>query len=262
MARARQVRLGIAGAHGRMGRCLAALAGERREVRIAALFGRDGARAGGKAGKGFAGHSESLMACDVIVDFSTSAGSVDLARRAAASGGPALIIGATGFSEAQERAVRTAAESIAIVKSGNFSLGVNILAGLVAQAAGRLDYRAWDIEIFEAHHRGKKDAPSGTALMLGRAAAAARGQSPADVADPARRPGDRPRRQGDIGFAVMRGGAIVGEHAVVLAADDEILTLSHSAKDRRIFARGALEAALWVAGRPPGLYDMADVLGF
>jgi 4-hydroxy-tetrahydrodipicolinate reductase len=245
-----------------MGRCLAALAGGRREVRIAALFGRDGATAGGKAGKGLLSGGEALEACDVIVDFSTPDASVDLATRAAASKAPALVIGSTGFSDEQEQALRAAARSIAIVKSGNFSLGVNVLAGLVAQAARRLESPAWDIEIFEAHHRGKQDAPSGTALMLAKAATDARGQPPVDVADGARRPWGRPRREGDIGFAVMRGGGIVGEHVVMFAADDEILTLSHSARDRGLFARGALEAALWVVGRPPGLYGMADVLGF
>ena len=261
MARSRPVRLGIAGAHGRMGRAVTALAGERREVRIAALFGRDGASVGGKAGKGFASGGEALDACDVIIDFSTPEGSVDLAVRAAASGAPALVIGSTGFSDEQEQALRAAAMTIAIVKSGNFSLGVNVLAGLVAQAARRLDARAWDIVIFEAHHRDKQDAPSGTALMLAKAAADAWGQSSADGTAPPRGPGGRPRREGEIGFAVMRGGGIVGEHAVMFAAHDEILTLSHSARDRGLFARGALEAALWVVGRPPGLYGMADVLG-
>jgi 4-hydroxy-tetrahydrodipicolinate reductase len=185
-----------------------------------------------------------------------------LAALAASAGGPALVIGSTGLSEPEETTLRAAAQSIAIVKSGNFSLGINILAGLVEQTARRLGPEIWDVEVFEAHHRRKRDAPSGTALMLGAAAARGRGEALIDVAAPPREGAGEARRQGDVGFAVMRAGGIIGEHAVVFAADDEILTLSHSARDRGLFARGALEAALWVVGRPPGLYDMIDVLGF
>jgi 4-hydroxy-tetrahydrodipicolinate reductase len=147
------------------------------------------------------------------------------------------------------------------VRSGNFSLGVNILIGLVEQAAHRLDARDWDIEITEAHHKKKIDAPSGTALMLGRAAADGRGVRLEEVEAPPRAGQTGPRRAGDIGFAVIRGGGIVGEHSVLFAAEDEVLTLSHSARDRGLFARGAVEAAVWAAGRPAGLYGMDDVLG-
>jgi 4-hydroxy-tetrahydrodipicolinate reductase len=137
-----------------------------------------------------------------------------------------------------------------------------MLVGLVEQAARRLGPDAWDVEIFEAHHRNKADAPSGTALMLGEAAARGRGAELAALRGSPREGlcGARPR--GEIGFSVMRAGGIVGEHAVVFAADDEIVTLSHSARDRSLFARGAVEAALWVRGKPPGIYDMQDVLGF
>jgi 4-hydroxy-tetrahydrodipicolinate reductase len=159
-------------------------------------------------------------------------------------------------------AIREAARAVPIVQTGNFSLGVNVLVGLVRQAAQLLPPAAYDVEIFEAHHRHKVDSPSGTALMLGRAAAEGRGVELDEVAVRARDGITGARRAGDIGFAVMRGGGIIGEHRVSFAADEEILTLSHSGIDRGLFARGALAAARWVAGKPPGLYDMQDVLGF
>ena len=246
------VRLGVAGAQGAMGQCVATLARERKDVRLIATFDREDPAA----------RDHALDACEVIVDFSTAAATAELVARAAAARTSALVIGTTGLSREQEAAVQTAALNVAIVKSGNFSLGVNILAGLVEQAARRLGPEVWDIEIFEAHHRRKRDAPSGTARLLGEAAARGRDAELSDILAPARGATGEARRQGDIGFCVMRGGGVVGEHAVVFAAEEEILTLSHSARDRRLFARGALEAALWVAGRPAGLYDMADVLGF
>jgi 4-hydroxy-tetrahydrodipicolinate reductase len=147
------------------------------------------------------------------------------------------------------------------VQTYNYSLGVNVLAGLVRQAARALGPE-YDIEVFEAHHRRKVDAPSGTALMLGEAAAEGRGVSLSNTARRARDGITGARPAGEIGFSVMRGGGIVGEHSVSFVAEDEILTLSHSARDRGLFARGAVVAARWVAGKPPGLYDMADVLGF
>jgi 4-hydroxy-tetrahydrodipicolinate reductase len=203
-----------------------------------------------------------LGPCDVIVDFSTAAASAALAEAAAARGGPALVIGSTGFSEPEEGAIAAAARRIAIVKSGNFSLGINLLAQFVREAARRLSADDWDIEIIEAHHRGKADAPSGTALMLGEAAASGRQSTLADLAVRGRDGLTGPRPAGAIGLSSVRGGGLVGEHSVILAAEDEILTFSHSARDRRLFARGAIAAALWVRAKPPGLYDMADVLGF
>ena len=155
-----------------------------------------------------------------------------------------------------------AARSVAIVKSGNFSIGVNILAGLVQQAAARLGPDLWDIEIFEAHHRRKIDAPSGTAKLLAEAAARGRGASLAGLTLPLRDGVTGPREPGGIGFSVMRGGGIVGEHSVIFAAEEEIITLSHSARERALFARGALVAAAWLRGKPAGLYGMAEVLGF
>ncbi|HEY5106609.1 MAG TPA: 4-hydroxy-tetrahydrodipicolinate reductase [Caulobacteraceae bacterium] len=246
------IRVGIAGGLGEMGAVVAQLVVDSQGVTLGGSFDRDDA----------AGLGRTLAGCDVIIDFSTAAASCELAMRAAAAGGPALVIGSTGFSSEQENTLGRAALSLAMVKSGNFSLGANILAGIVEETARRLGRADWDIEIFEAHHRRKRDAPSGTALMLGEAAARGRGARLADLRGPPREGADPPRRQGDIGFSSLRGGGIVGEHAVVFASDDEILTLSHSARNRRLFARGALEAALWIVGRPTGLYTMADVLGF
>ncbi|MBA3810341.1 MAG: 4-hydroxy-tetrahydrodipicolinate reductase [Caulobacteraceae bacterium] len=248
--------IGVAGAPGRMGRAVARVIEAREGLAIGTLFGRPDA-----VGKAPDTVEEALDACDVIIDFSSAASSADLAARAAARGGPALVIGSTGFSAAQDAAVDVAAKRIAIVKSNNFSVGVTLLATLVEQAAARLGPELWDIEVAEAHHRGKLDAPSGTALLLAKAAARGRGEALAEITAPAREGVRGARREGAIGFSVLRGGGIVGEHAVVFAAEDEILTLSHSARDRRLFANGAVRAAAWVAGRAPGLYGMRDVLG-
>jgi len=251
------VQLAIAGALGRMGRAIAAAADAREGVAVAARFDRPSA-----ADPDLIPRDQALGRVQVVVDFTNGEASAELAIQAAARGGPALVIGSTGFTPEQDAIVRAAAERIAIVKSGNYSLGVNVLMGLVARAAEALSADAYDIEVFEAHHRRKIDAPSGTALMLGEAAAKGRARALADLAVRVRDGITGPRETGTIGFSVMRGGGIVGEHSVVFAAEDEILTLSHSARDRGLFARGAVEAALWVAGRPPGLYDMQDVLGF
>lgn len=208
------------------------------------------------------GDTPDLSLCDVVIDFSTAEASAALATRAAELGGPALVIGSTGFSDEQDAAIRAAAEKIAIVRSGNYSLGVNILIGLVEHAAQRLDPREWDIEIIEAHHRLKVDAPSGTALMLGEAAANGRNVELADVRS---KPYDGitgEREDGKIGFASVRAGGIVGDHTVLFGSPSETLTLSHQAIDRSLFARGAVAAAAWVRTRKPGLYDMQDVLGF
>jgi len=224
---------------------------------LVARFGRPGA-----SGDGLVSQDAALAAADVVSDFTTPAVSASLARACAARGGPALVIGSTGFDAAQIAEIEAAARKIAIVRAGNFSLGVNMLMGLVEQAARALGPEAYDIEIFEAHHHRKVDAPSGTALMLGAAAAKGRGVELAKVAKHARDGITGARTPGEIGFSVLRGGGIVGEHSVTFAAEDEILTLAHSARDRSLFARGAVAAAVWVAGKPPGAYDMRDVLGF
>lgn len=239
---------GISGARGRMGRAVSQVLDAREDVMVAVRFDW--------------GETPDLSLCDVVIDFSTAEASVALAKQCAERGGPALVIGSTGFSPEQEAEIAAAAEKIAIVRSGNFSLGVNILIGLVEHAALRLDAADWDIEITEAHHRRKVDAPSGTALMLGEAAAAGRN---ADLGELRSKPYDGvsgEREAGKIGFSSIRAGGIVGEHTVLFASDDEVISLSHSAIDRSLFAKGAVAAAAWVRTRKPGLYDMQDVLGF
>lgn len=256
------LRIGVAGALGRMGRCVIDVARKRSDMVVAAAFDRPDARGESVEGLVLATAEEALAACEVIVDFSTPMASEALARMAADRSGPALVIGSTGFPPDGLAAIEAASDLVAIVRSGNFSLGVNVLAALVEEAARRLSAGDWDIEILEAHHRRKVDAPSGTALLLGEAAARGRRAALSDLAVPGRHGLTGPRPPDAIGFASLRGGEIVGEHSVILAAEDEILTLSHSARDRSLFARGALAAAVWVVGRPPGLYDMRDVLGF
>jgi 4-hydroxy-tetrahydrodipicolinate reductase len=171
-----------------------------------------------------------------------------------------LVIGTTGHDVAAREAIRQAARSIPIVHAANMSLGVNVLLKLVELSAKTLDV-AYDIEIFEAHHRNKKDAPSGTALALGRAAAAGRGGTLEQLADYVRHGETGARRPGSIGFSVLRGGDIVGEHVVSFVTMGERVELTHKAHDRMGFARGALAAARWLIERQPGLYDMQDVLG-
>jgi 4-hydroxy-tetrahydrodipicolinate reductase len=258
---AQPLRIGIAGALGRMGRAIGAALDGRADAAVTAVFDRPGTDGQPWGGIALGGPSDAAN-CDVLVDFTTPAASVALAQAAAARGAPALVIGSTGWGEAEDMQIWSAAKSIPIVKSGNYSLGVNVLAGLVRQAAERLSAADWDVEVSEAHHRRKVDAPSGTALMLGEAAARGRQSELAALQVRARDGITGPRPEGAIGFSVMRGGGIVGEHSVTFVAEDEILTFSHSARDRSLFARGAVAAALWVAGKPPGLYDMMDVLGF
>lgn len=238
-----------------MGQALIKAAGEDPALDIAARFDRPEA-----VGEGLVSMDQALAAAQVAIDFTIPDASVALAR-AAADKGVALVIGTTGLSDDHFRQIADTSRQIAIVQAGNFSLGLNMLLGLVAQAARALPADAYDIEVFEAHHRRKVDAPSGTALMLGEAVAGGRGVSLASVARRGRDGITGARPVGEIGFSVMRGGGVIGEHSVTFAAEDEILTISHSARDRGLFARGALAAARWVADRPPGLYDMQDVLG-
>lgn len=240
--------VGISGARGRMGRAVSQVLDARSDVVVASRFDR--------------GESPALEACDVIIDFSTPEASLELAKACAQRGGPALVIGSTGFSPEQEAELQAAGAKVAIVKSGNFSLGVNMLIGLVSSASQRLNAKDWDIEVTEAHHRRKVDSPSGTALMLGEAAADGRRVNLSEVRSAPYDGVQEPRQEGTIGFSVIRGGGIIGEHSVMFASDDEVLTLSHSAIDRSLFAKGAVAAAAWVRTRQPGLYDMQDVLGF
>lgn len=231
--------IGLVGRDGRMGRAIAAAAG----AAIAGAVGRDGDVA-------------ALAArVDVLVDFSAPA-ALPAVLAAARGAGTPLLIGTTGLDAGHEAAIDEGARDIALIRTGNTSLGVALLAALVEQAAARLG-AGWDIEIVEAHHRAKRDAPSGTALLLGEAAAAGRGQPLADV----RRddPGGN-REDGAIGFAALRGGTVTGDHEVLFLGPGEQIRLAHRAEDRRIFAEGALAAARWLAGRPPGRYAMRDVL--
>jgi 4-hydroxy-tetrahydrodipicolinate reductase len=171
-----------------------------------------------------------------------------------------MVIGTTGFSAADLAALQEAAGALAIVRSGNMSLGVNLLAALTRRVAQTLD-ESFDIEIVEMHHNKKVDAPSGTALLLGEAAAEGRGRHLDECSERGRDGVTGARKSGHIGFASLRGGSVVGEHVVIFAGPSERIELAHKAEDRQIFARGALAAARWVRGRPAGLYSMADVLG-
>lgn len=263
--------IAIAGAGGRMGRALIRAAAEDARFRIVGGTERTGGEFLGVDLGALAGIAPLFMAtadaaetaaeqAEVWIDF--TAPEATLAALEALKGATtrAAIIGTTGFSNAQSATIAEHAKRIAIVQSGNFSLGVNVLAALVEQAAARLGPE-WDIEIVEAHHRRKVDAPSGTALLLGEAAAKARKQKLADVRLPAREGVTGARAPGKIGFSAIRGGGIVGEHDVIFAAEREVITLSHQALDRALFADGALAAALLAADKPPGLYSMRDVLG-
>lgn len=202
---------------------------------------------------------EAFAPAQAVIDFTAPAATLEFARLAAQARA-VHVIGTTGMSEAEIAALEPAARHAVIVRAGNMSLGVNLLTLLTRRVAAALD-ADFDIEIVEAHHRYKVDAPSGTALMLGEAAAQGRGVALADVSDRGRDGITGARVRGDIGFAAIRGGDVVGEHDVIFAADGERIVLRHVATDRTVFARGALKAALWGLGRKPGQYDMLDVLG-
>ena len=264
------MRIVVAGAGGRMGRTLIKAILEAPGLTLAGALEREGAPTLGQDAGVLAGlpalgvaltHDPLplLLQADGIVDFSTPAATVELAALAAQAR-IVHIIGTTGLSEDDLKRLAAAARHAIIVRSGNMSLGVNLLAGLVRLAAKALGPE-FDIEIVEMHHRLKVDAPSGTALLLGEAASAGR---EIDLNTHSQRGRDGitgVRAVGDIGFASLRGGGVIGDHTVVFAGDGERITLSHQAEDRALFARGALKAALWAQSQPPGLYSMADVLG-
>jgi 4-hydroxy-tetrahydrodipicolinate reductase len=259
---AETVRIGVAGALGRMGRAVIAAVEASPEATLGVVCDLPKRAGETVEGRTLASPDAVLADSAVVIDFTSVAAAASLADRAAAGGRPALVIGATGGAPEADAAIARAAEKVAIVRAASFSLGINVLLGLVEQTSALLGARDWDVEIFEAHHKRKVDAPSGTALMLGEAAARGRKIALADVAARGRDGVTGARAPGAIGFAVLRGGGIVGEHSVSFIAEDESLVLSHSARDRSLFARGALVAALWVADKGPGLYDMRDVLGF
>ncbi|HYH17451.1 MAG TPA: 4-hydroxy-tetrahydrodipicolinate reductase [Azospirillum sp.] len=196
---------------------------------------------------------------DAVIDF-TPPEAVERHAALAAQGQTALVIGTTGLNPAQQASIAAAATHTPIVQAPNMSVGVNVLLAVVEQVARTLG-EDYDIEVVEMHHRHKVDAPSGTALGLGRAAAAGRGVKLEDVWQKTRDGYTGPRRAGDIGFATLRGGDVVGDHTVVFAADGERVEITHKASSRQVFAKGAVRAALWTADKTPGLYTMRDVLG-
>ena len=265
-----RMRIVVAGAGGRMGRTLVRLIAETPEMVLAGALEQPGSRllgsdAGDLAGLGPVGVKlrDEIAAvageADAILDFTAPHATLALAA-VAAEKGLAHVIGTTGISVAGEAEIEAASRRTVIVKSGNMSLGVNLVAALVKRVAATLD-DGFDIEIVELHHNQKVDAPSGTALLLGRAAAAGRGVDLAVKRAAARDGHTGARLRGQIGFAALRGGTVVGDHSVIFAGPGERLEIVHRAEDRSLFARGALKAALWARGKPPGLYSMADVLG-
>jgi len=197
---------------------------------------------------------------DVLVDFSAPEALQASLDRAISAGIP-ILVGTTGLKDEHQAAIEEAAKSVAILRAPNTSVGVNLLRTLVEQAAARLG-PAWDVEVLEMHHRAKVDAPSGTALLLGEAAAKGRGKTLPDLARFDRFGEPHAREEGTIGFASLRGGSVAGEHLVIFAADGERIEVTHKASNREIFARGAVKAVLWAAGKRAGLYSMKDVLGF
>jgi 4-hydroxy-tetrahydrodipicolinate reductase len=263
------IRVTVAGASGRMGRTLIRAVAETHDMQLAFALERPGhgelgADAGVLAGLPAANVRltddplAALAASDAVLDFTSPGASTELSELAAQAR-IVHVIGTTGISDAELTRIKAAARHAVIVKSGNMSLGVNLLAALVREAAKALPN--YDIEIVEMHHRMKVDAPSGTALLLGDAAAAGRGIALKDHAVRARDGQTGARADGAIGFASLRGGTVVGDHMVTLAGPHERIELSHRAEDRMIFARGALAAARWGQGQRPGLYGMNDVLG-
>ena len=264
------MRLVVMGAGGRMGRALVKAITEAPGVAVCAALERAASPALGKdagdlAGVGTLGvpvTDDALAAvvnAEGIVDFTAPAATTELAALAAQAR-IAHIIGTTGLSAEDLAKIAAAARHAPIVRSGNMSLGVNVLAVLVQKAAAALG-PDWDIEILEMHHRMKVDAPSGTALLLGEAAARGRDINLAEHSVRSRDGHTGARKAGDIGFATLRGGTVIGDHSVILAGAGERIMLSHHAEDRSLFATGAIKAALWARGRKPGQYSMLDVLG-
>ncbi|MFC3206083.1 4-hydroxy-tetrahydrodipicolinate reductase [Aquamicrobium soli] len=261
----------VVGAAGRMGRTLIRTIAETPGAHLSAAIeragspdlGKDAGELAGIGANGILIGDDPLPAfakADGVLDFTTPSSSVEFSGYAAQAR-IVHVIGTTGCSAEDDARIAAAARHATIVKSGNMSLGVNLLAALVEQAARALPAEDFDIEILEMHHRHKVDAPSGTALLLGQAAAGGR-EIDLDANSVRVRDGHTGAREtGAIGFATLRGGSVVGEHSVILAGAGERITLAHQADERAIFARGAVKAALWANGRKPGLYSMRDVLG-
>ncbi len=260
----------VTGASGRMGQTLIRLAQASEKLRLVACversghpwIGRDVGEAMGGSPIGVTVTDDALEAfskAQAVVDFTTPAATVDFAALAAQARA-VHVIGTTGLEPQHLAKIEAASRHATIIRAGNMSLGVNLLVRLTQKVAAALD-ADWDIEIVEAHHRMKVDAPSGTALMLGQAAAEGRGVALDDAKVSGRDGITGARQKGSIGFSAIRGGDIVGEHDVIFASEGERIVLRHLATDRAIFARGALKAAVWGQGRKPGQYDMMDVLG-
>ncbi len=260
----------ITGASGRMGQMLIKTVSDSDKVRLVGAVereghdwvGRDVGEAMGGAALGVTVTDQPLEAfakAQAVIDFTAPAATIAFAKLAAQARA-VHVIGTTGMTEEDIAQLEPCARHAVIVRAGNMSLGVNLLTKLTEKVAAALD-EDFDIEVIEAHHHHKVDAPSGTALMLGEAAAEGRGVNLADVSDRARDGITGARKKGDIGFSVIRGGDIVGEHDVLFAAAGERIVLRHQATDRAIFARGAVKAAIWGQDQKPGEYDMFDVLG-
>jgi 4-hydroxy-tetrahydrodipicolinate reductase len=271
MTSAGDMKLVVTGAAGRMGqtliRVIHAMPGAVLHAAVerpgSPFIGKDAGELAGLGPSGVIIGDEPLQAfleADGVLDFTSPSGSVAFAGLAAQAR-IVHVIGTTGCSEEDEEKFKAAGRHARIVKSGNMSLGVNLLSVLVEQAAQALGPRDWDIEVLEMHHRHKVDAPSGTALLLGEAAARGRKIGLAENAVRSRDGHTGPRAPGSIGFATLRGGSVIGEHTVYFSGEGEQVTMSHSAGDRSIFARGAVTAALWARDRKPGYYSMLDVLG-
>jgi 4-hydroxy-tetrahydrodipicolinate reductase len=243
---ARELQVAIFGVSGRMGRAVVAAVEESAGAAVKGSTASSGDPAA------------ALRGADVAIEFALPQATAGNLAACVAAKRP-IVIGTTGHDDAQRAQIAAAAREIAIVMAPNMSLGVNLLLKLVELTAGKLD-ASYDIEVFEAHHRNKKDAPSGTALALGAAAASGRGVKLDEVAEHARHGTGAGRAHGAIGFSVFRGGDVVGDHTVTFAGTGERIELTHRASDRMAFARGAVQAARWLVGRPPGLYSMQDVL--
>ncbi|MBF0589899.1 MAG: 4-hydroxy-tetrahydrodipicolinate reductase [Magnetococcales bacterium] len=266
-----ELQVGVIGAYGRMGRMVIQCVIEQEGCRLVAAsdhFGCPGIGkdAGEVAGLGTLGvsisdHTESVFQdSDVVIDFTLPEPSLRHVKMAIESGKP-LVIGTTGIDDAGKAIIKKAAKKVPIVHAPNFSVGVNLMFKVAAEMAKTLGEEV-DIEVIEAHHRHKVDAPSGTALRLGESIAQATGRS-LDAHGVFSRHGDTgERNRADIGFATVRGGDIVGDHTAMFAGDGERLEITHRASSRILFAKGALRAALWVVEKKPGLYDMQDILGF
>jgi 4-hydroxy-tetrahydrodipicolinate reductase len=265
-----KMRLVVAGASGRMGQMLVKAIAASEGANLAGALERPGSPALGRDAGELAGLGplsvkltddplNALLHADGVIDFTAPAATVEIAALAAQAR-IVHVVGTTGLSTDDLAKLDAAARHAVIVRSGNMSLGVNLLAGLVKKVAATLG-ADWDIEILEMHHRMKVDAPSGTALLLGEAAAEGRGIALGEHSVRARDGHTGARKAGDIGFATLRGGTVVGDHSVIFAGAGERIELVHRAEDRGIFAKGAVRAALWGRGKKPGMYSMADVLG-